>query len=513
MNDLLPDVMHGLAGSARLRDWPRYAASRGGMWTRATRDAIEWPAYLPEVPEPILRERGRRSLFDQILEFFSGLLGSRKSPAAEIELPGPAKTPLATSLTEAHLRLARKNLAFAARWFHPLERLLPRGLMELSDQGVLWALIGAHVRRWGAADLPAVLKQIDAIPGLAKQATLGDCVALHVLLEEWCAEVAATRTIAVADDGGRRSGGLRSPEMLRNIRVLRERDRTWWDAFQLLAARSPLTLLLYADLFDISAPLPRFAPLFHMDSRGSLVLWISHLARSLLAACTSPAPDEDARRRAERALERARADARARWRVVWGTADPDRDGAVLAARQRLDRLEALCRAQRWRRTILLGAIVGQSLFFHLRFLDFLIRTSVSACDAAIKERWKLRGQDHYDEPRDVFFFQGGRNDPICRHALENMLWGRAGDVPPEELREDVAKAWRSLNPAAWNVEAIAASASVYPADAEALLDRYERSSIALSIPGKWAHPPHLVWSEWFSDISNRIHGSATGAAS
>lgn len=469
--------------------------ARGGVWPLAARQRFEWPAalHVPDPPAPVPARAPPAGCAGVAM----GWLRRGKPPVAPRQ---PLPDELDRWLITGEASIARNNLEKIGPWFTPFWNDAPAELAAISEQGLLWVLAVRRLRERGPEHVDDVLAEIPPDADLASRTTAGDCAAIHFLIEDLIAELPPMAGFTVRPSSIREPGGLRAPETLRNVPALRAHAAEWARAIDALVARSPLTQLVYTDLFDAGRDPAAFAALFRSPKHDpSMELWISHLARSLIAACASPAPSEELRLDALAAVQREAEAPESIWSLF-------RRRPRESPRDRFAAEEARCRTEYGHRIASMGALTGGSLHFHVRFLDMLVRRIAVECSEEIVRGWQ-RNTDRLAEPRLLFFLDPGN---VCQQRFETWFWRTIG--APGPLRETMATGWRAFDVRSLDPEQIALGSGIGGDAARALQKRFTTDPIALPLRNHWGFPPFQVWSRWYTGIANRVAEPETGAA-
>jgi hypothetical protein len=494
----------------------------GGLWLAGAESAFPglWPDELASTPPPSggvgwLARLGRR-------------LWPRTPPGtAAAGLPAPSP-----ELIAVHGWLAQRNAAASLRWSAPLWRRAPVPLAAISEQGILWCLAAFRVER----RRPFAAALIQELP-LNTPATPGDCVALHLLIEELVPAVIARLRLQPRPSPGRRPGGLRSqafmsawpalmlqsdpflPNWLAQGLFLFSAVRHWRRVLERLIAVSPLTRLVYADLISPvhhgfpwpPAPAPgrlsgaatslQARTLFGSpdpDGRWHAFtdLWISHLARSALAAMLGPPASFELLQDAEAVLTSQER--------LWPMGSIRR---LVAARSRRDRLVHAVNEEYVTRLAWLDGTLAQNDYFRLRFLDMLVRQIVAELSGPIGVEWARIGATADVEARDHFFFPGPQqHGPWCLLRFAQVLFGRhglaglaAGRVPA--LRRMLLALLPAGEPDAGELAARSGMPQRYCA---ALLARYGAQGVELPVRGATGHTPRYILSVWVKTLLNQL---------
>lgn len=537
------DLIRHITETDDERRWPLWSAAPG-LWTRVAYEEVVWPPGLHSCPMPKPPPLPKLPWWQRLWQALLGWLlrNNRKSEMRDRQKSSAV-------LAECYGWLALHNFKWLAPWFAPMWPDTPTALCAVTEQGILWALLVTHLRTWGPKGFEDCLTNLPRIPPSA-EVSLGDCVALHVLLEDLFSDLPKALGVTVPATTKRRTGGLRFPKTLRSLPEIRLRSGEWWNALKTLVERSPITQIVYADIFNsaegllepalgVASKPPTDAPPMRpvsgatdpasadheqgktrpASSGKAIELWISHLSRSLLAAYLSPPASDEERESAVVALEAARTVARGRLRsasLIVLESEIAQDPAVRMAQESLRTAEAECRDQHWNRLVLLTTISRDSLFFRLRFLDMLVRRIAADCGKSMLSAWKTLRQDEYPEPRNFFFF--GEN-AVCRHYLSKMLWGTADAGPAANQKSRLIAAWKNLRPESLEPQDISNGTVIPKSAAEDLVRRYmydvvhlpaltyTRGAAQLALRNAHGYPPHDIWSQWSVEIVSWISSS------
>ncbi len=322
-------------------------------------------------------------------------------------------------MVACHAWLGARNLEAAARWFSPLWQSCPVELARLTGRGVLWSTLASRLDPYRRpADWKHAARLAPGLPPLDQEATLGDCLALHLALER-LVELAGQRFGAGLPEGSERcGGGLRSPGFLSRHPDLLVRSRSlgcagWMEALAHLVARSPLTLAIYPDLLGPVGPEVLLGPLSTPGRQGRSQTrwgdrWLALLARSVVGAILSPPPAHEKVLHLEQelqgALNRAARRSRRNDEPGAGPLVARAEAALLQAREEMAR-------QRRERVAILARVLGRdprdpgSPFLALRTLDMLLRSLLASAGMNMRAQW-LRAEPGLPQEtlaRDLLF--------------------------------------------------------------------------------------------------------------
>lgn len=453
------------------------------------------------------------------------------------------------TLTDCHAWLARSNLRALAPKFLPFWRDLPWPLLDISHQGVVWAL-GVYTFQTGG---PQTIEQMaPLLQTTGGRPTAGDLISLHLLLENLvCGLAERFRLELPTVFGQRRMGGLRSERFIGSYLALgqtpeRSHAANCFRQVHRLIALSQLTQLIYLDvirgsLLDAQPDpelLPKLSGLAESPQQEGVQqktalwreLWLSHLARSLLAACFGPPPSFDIWQVAEQQRERIEDEVRAmlmrkrrrQLTTVMSAAAPRIDQEisqhpqVQAARAKCVDLKEAMRQEHLERWETVAAWFSGGEYFKLRFLDMMARQIVSEETPRMRERWPrlVREREGFlpPMPREVFFLEG--NDGFCFQAFEALLLGAQEEtkrrkVPPDNEHGRCRDAWTGLLPAGLNETEISRQAGVTEWAAGRLVSRYDRGHVALPFPDERGDAPAQLFAEWFQTMLDRLPATET----
>lgn len=170
----------------------------------------------------------------------------------------PRVPEMATALAHCQQWLARRNVRFLLRFFGPYLDRFPSELVAVSPRAVTWAVkaFGLETKR----SIPVTTVD-EAVP-LGSGDRLADLVSLHVLIESLVETSAGLLSPTPASEASeaRRAGGFRRAGFLQWFPALVTSGR--WRAahrsrvVRRLSAASPLTRLIYFDLFHPEPPEP-----------------------------------------------------------------------------------------------------------------------------------------------------------------------------------------------------------------------------------------------------------------
>lgn len=190
-----------------------------------------------------------------------------------------------------------------------------------------------------------------------------------------------------------------------------DRARRWSAIVREFASNSPLTQLVYGDLFWTEATWPEIraipAPTLAANIRPLVALapeqlswrelWLSHLARSLVGVVTSPSPAHERHRRKQ--AQCAAREREGRQAAGGRRYDPSRDAELQQLIRERNALAEAGRYQRLARLARLNAIwlpqeaVEAPTYVQLRFLDMLVRHLATRSMDQLHEQWaQMAGQ-------------------------------------------------------------------------------------------------------------------------
>jgi hypothetical protein len=254
------------------------------------------------------------------------------------------------------------------------------------------------------------------------------------------------------------------------------------------------------------------------QAAGWRELWLSHLARSLLAACLSSAPSFEAWQAAKEEHKNIETEVRAQIRSQLTTLDVTKDIAeqvrqdprVRAARKKVDDLWKKVRQQFLQRWEVAATWFAGCEYFKLRFLDLLIRQITSEADPQMAECRPPLSQDQGPVPFAAkdFFDEGFKN-------FETIIFGPSRETeqnanPP--LSEHPR--WRSalnglLRSGGMDAAQISKQVGVTHESGTRLLDRFERMRIVLPIPGEKVNAPAAVCADWITTLLSGLSAEQT----
>ena len=513
----LPALMHHVAPAAA-DEWVNALDRPGGLWAVAAGRSIAaiWPPGFPPkvsiAPRPRQLASARlarlwRSLVRRFNALFSRSRLSQSVPQSDGE----------DLLRQCHRWLGLRNLESLSRWFAPFWPDTPTPLAQISGQGLIWTAAVCHLDRWG----PESFTQAKIPLAPRDQRVLGgDCVAFHLAIETLVATLPERIGIAPAVTE-RAAGGLRSARTLAVLSALASAPRTskkaaWRAAIATLAAHSPLTRIVYADLSD-THPIPAggwFEPLFRceVEARRSsrwLEVWRSQVARSLVGALLSPPPAfervQDLRRDLAKAL--ARRPILAGLHVETIVTDEERKLQLA-----VNKAEGEMTGEYLARLPLLSSALAAENGFHHRFVDMAVRQVVADCSGPMVNAWRglaaaaraaaPEGRKHSAEPdaeaRRLFFY--GR-EAICYSRFEQLVFGPAGFVLPSTLGRTLPASSSDVAAARDEVRRLR------PADGDSSGVRDLPVSLPVQEPS--GDSPAAIWRAWITTIDDRFPAEAS----
>jgi len=435
-----PDLaaMLGRMGPAWARHparWARMCEQFGGFWGLYAPEILGRGAIAPPNPAPAVEW----SLWQGLIAFFRRLMGrSGPRPAAQSGRDF-APADVAKVLVHCHCWLGQRILEWASPLFVAPWKQSPRQMVALaavSQKAIAWTLLAWAFDRHGERVL-VPLEGGDLLPPryrLDDDSLFGDCLSLHIHIERALAKIARP-----AEQGEPHSlyrpGGLRKEAFWRTYMALRENVypglQDWGVGLNRLVAGSPLTQLLYADLFDTAPSRVTIRPLACPTADPVAWdhwhhMWISHLASSLVAVILSPSPFGHKRRRLEAENRRLQAD----------HPTPEMRRRQQEVARELEQVMQRIFTHHVSRIRFLGSLFEDRrriAYLHVRTLDMLIRHVFSRSRPMMRQQW-LRVRQDPDAPRPHSLFIGdgrGRAEPgVC---YVDFLQAVLGCASPEEL--------------------------------------------------------------------------------
>ncbi len=365
--------------------WWQASERYGGVWAAISRSS--WPDGL----RPPARPGPRPGLADRLWK-------RRKGP---IRTPQAGGT-LLREMVQCHAWLGAQNLRAAQRWFSPLWQTCPVELTVLTQTGLAWSVLASRLRpRRKTAGLNDVLRLAASLPPLDEGSTLGDFLALHLAVERLVDEAGRVFAAGLREDTRRCLGGLRSPRFLAVYPDLVVRARAlgaagWLKFLERLVGVSPLTQALYPDVLGLAQEDAHFGPLSRPGRQGRAApcwgeAWLTLLARTVVAAVSSPPPatelvihlQEEVQKATAAATRRARRDER----------PIEEYPPLVKAEKALQEARDLESLQARQRPAVLTRILGLtpqdrgSPFLALRTMDMLVRGAVASADKALRAQW------------------------------------------------------------------------------------------------------------------------------
>ena len=450
------------------------------------------------------------------------------------------------TLTDCHAWLARGALRALAPKFLPFWRDLPWSLLDISHQGVVWALEVYTFQTWGPQTIERMEPLLRTTGG---RPTAGDLISLHFLLENLVCDLAERFRLkppTVSDR--RRMGGLRSERFIDSYLALGQAPEgslaaNYFRRMHRLIALSQLTQLVYLDviyrsLLDAqpdSDLLPKLNGLTESAQQEGArqkaalwrELWLSHLARSLLAACHGPSPSFEVWQAAELERERIEAEVRARLmrkrrrrvETIMSAAAPSidqevsRNPLVREIRAECGELKEEMRQEHLERWETVAAWFSGCEYFKLRFLDMMARQIASDEAPRMKERWPhIRHRFPPPLPREDFFREG--EDGFCFQTFEDLLFGaqeearRRKNLPSNESGR-YRNAWAGLLPVSMNEAEISRQTGVTGPAARRVVSRFERGHVVLPFPDERGDAPAQIFADWIETLLNRLPADET----
>jgi hypothetical protein len=410
------------------KTWCLAVQRYGGLWGAYTRGI--WP---PHVGPPALggHKFAWRSLWRWIPDLLRRLFSQLDTPQAGLD-------DFISAMIECHAWLGSQNLRAAQRWFSPLWQSFPLELTAVTQRGLAWSLYAYALTQRGAekAILPAGADDFDT---LNDEATLGDCVAVHLCVERLVDYAGRRLAPNVPDDPEpeRRGGGLRSSRFLSVYPYLVARANvlgvsSWLSALTRLVEASPLTQMIYLDAIARVAERSRFGHLSRIGRTGEKVtawgeMWLSHLARSVVGAVLSDPPALELVRYWEERARELTAPA-TKWARKTGAKPDDYPELEQAHNAYTAARNTYPDQYRTRITILprlLGLREGDSgsPYLPLRALDMLVRRSVASSGDTLAKQWKTAQEELSAVlARDVLFASPTRMGRLL------ALYGKEGAV-------------------------------------------------------------------------------------
>lgn len=519
--------------------WSQAVESAGGLWEASVigRGDDFWPAEL--------RQAGYR--WTEWAGIFRAMVANLRQIGDSTRRWDGAQW--FETLTDCHAWLARGNLHALAPKFLPFWRDLPWPLLDISYQGVVWALGVYTFQTLGPQTIERMAPLLQTTGG---RPTAGDLISLHLLLENLvCGLAERFRLKLPTVFGQRRMGGLRSERFIGSYLALGQAPEgspaaNCFRQMHRLIALSQLTQLVYLDvirrsLLDAQPDrdlLPRLNGLTESAQQEGVQqktalwreLWLSHLARSLLAACFGPPPSFEIWQTAEQQSEQIEAEVRAKLMrkrrhqvtTVMSAAaasisqEVSQHPLVQAARAKCDTLKEAMRQESLERWETVAAWFSGCEYFKLRFLDMMARQVASDEAPRMKERWPGLIRENVEPlppiPRLIFFLEG--NDGFCFQAFETLLLGAQEETkrrksPPDNEHGRCRDAWTGLLPAGLNEAEISRQAGVTEWAARRLVSRYDRGYVALPFPDERGDAPAQIFAEWFQTMFNRLPATET----
>jgi len=514
--------------------WNQTVESAGGLWEAGVigRKDDFWPAELRQ-PEYRWTEwaGGFRAMLANLRRMGDSARGWDGAQWFE-------------TLTDCYALLARGNLRALAPKFLPFWRDLPWPLLDISHQGVVWAMGVYTFQTWG----PQTIEQMGPLlKPAAGQPTAGDLISLHLLLEKLVCDLAARfGLILPVISERRRMGGLRSERFIGSYLALGQapEDSLAANCFMRmhrLIALSQLTQLVYQDVIRRSLPgaapdrdlLPKLngesAQQEGVRQKTALwrELWLSHLARSLLAACFGPAPSFEIWQAADQRREQIEAHVRARLArkrrrqlvTIMSAATPSidqevgRHPLVQETRAECARLKEVMRQEYLERWETVAAWFSGCEYFKLRFLDMMARQIASDEGPRMKERWPhIKDRFPPPLPRVDFFREG--EDGLCFRTFENLFFGTQEetgrrDIPPSNEHGRCRDALTGLLPAGMNEVEIGRQAGVTQQAARRLVSRFDHGNVALPFADDRGEAPAWIFAEWLETLLKRLPATET----
>ncbi len=367
------------------RSWWQAAERYGGLWAAYSRPS--WPQALrpPAHPSP------RPGLMTRLLK-------RRKAPIR----PSQGLEALIREMVACHAWLGSQNLRAAQHWFSPLWQTCPTELAVLTQSGLAWSVLASRLRpRRKITGMNDVLRLAASLPPLDEDATLGDFLALHLSLERLVDEAGRVFAAGLREGTQRCLGGLRSRRFLTVYPDLVVRARSlgatgWLKILERLVGVSPLTQAIYPDLLGLAQEDAHFGPLSRPGRQGRAwpswgELWLTLLARTVVAAVSSPPPALELLLHAQEEVQKATAAATRRARR--DERPIEEYPPLVKAEKALQEARDLSAQQERQRPALLTRILGQtrqdpgSPFLALRTMDMLVRGSVASADKALRAQW------------------------------------------------------------------------------------------------------------------------------
>jgi len=365
--------------------WWQASERYGGVWAALSRSAWPEPLRPPARPGP------RPGLADRLWK-------RRRGPIR----PHQSETVLLREMVRCHAWLGAQNLRAAQLWFSPLWQTCPMELTVLTQTGLAWSVLASRLRpRRKTAGLSDVLRLAACLPPLDEDSTLGDFLALHLAVERLVDEAGKVFGAGLPEAIQRCPGGLRSPRFLTVYPDLVVRAKAlgaagWLKFLERLVGVSPLTQALYPDVLGVAQEDAHFGPLSRPGRRGLAApcwgeAWLTLLARSVVAAVSSPPPATElvghlvgeVQKATAAATRRARRDER----------PIEEYPPLVKAEKALQEARDLAAQQARQRPAVLTRILGLtsqdrgSPFLALRTMDMLIRGAVASADKALRAQW------------------------------------------------------------------------------------------------------------------------------
>ena len=518
--------------------WARVVTSTGGLWnTYAVNEgAALWPAQLRPVwslpPRPLPPVE---SGWSRLAKFFRNLFARGRNAASlrkQRRNRQAQSRDLTTILAECHAWLGQKNMLATTRWFSPFWRDLPFPLMEVSSQGILWALAAYTFYTWG----PRALAEMGSLFTIAgSDATTADCLVLHIHLDAIIQSLPSRLNIPLHGlSARRRMGGLRSDRFIRSYLTLSQAElktdvHEWFTGLQQLVHHSGLTQLIYLDIIQNppNRDVAERDSLFAAVTTGGAAkdetsqrqqwreLWLSHLARSMLGACLSPTPAFEAGLRAERMLEAARQEARVKlmekFRKIGPPTAQDVESypEVAKARQELATQRQTMRMQYLTRLEIVNGWLSSSVYLKLHFLNMLVRHMAAATTESMLQRWQtIKLEVPRPAPRDRFLW--AEKDRVCFAAFEKLLYGPAAEdarpsTPPDYMHERLRAALLEfVSVSAPDFSNMERESGVPNQSLNSLFNRFQNNGVLLPFPEERSGSPADILGDWIDALLDNL---------